>query len=288
MHCSLWFSNKCCELLGDFEISNVRALDAEISSLMTRLDSGIFQCLACDYQSKHRQSLQYHIESKHVNSPGHICQICNKVCPTKNALCLHRSRNHKNYDALLWESWVHKIHKNHTSLLVDLDAQVNSLLAKQLDGTWACTECGYKSNVKTNVKMHVESRHLVSEGFSCPTCQLLCPNRKSLRNHMTRKHNNQLSVNFCRWINFFSLELDFLVNSKMDKYSEGHGSGTVWRCTDCGYESKYKTNVSEHVESRHVQSAGAVCNYCSSVCVNRKALRNHVYKYHRNESKQDR
>ena len=85
--------------------------------------------------------------------------------------------------------------------LVDLDAQVSSLLAKQLDGAWTCTECGYKSNVKTNVKMHVESRHLVSEGFSCPTCQLLCPNRKSLRNHMTRKHNqnpNQLSVNFCR------------------------------------------------------------------------------------------
>ena len=74
----------------------------------------------------------------------------------------------------------------------------------------------------------------------------------------------------------------------MDKYSEGHGSGTVWRCTDCGYESKYKTNVSEHVESRHVQLTWAVCNYCSSVCVNREALRNHVYKYHRNESKQDR
>ena len=47
----------------------------------------------------------------------------------------------------------------------------------------------------------------------------------------------------------------------MNKYSEGHGSGTVWRCTDCGYKSKYKTNVSEHVESRHVQLTWAVCNY---------------------------
>ena len=121
----------------------------------------------------------------------------------------------------------------------------------------------------------------VCEGFSCPTFQLLCPNRKSLRNHMTRKHSQnpkkpQLSVNFCWWRNFFSLELDCLVNSKMNKYSEGHGSGTVWRCTDCGYKSKYKTNVSEHVESRHVQLTWAVCNYCSSVCVNREALRNHV------------
>ena len=78
-------------------------------------------------------------------------------------------------------------------LFVDLDAQVGSLLEKQSDGCWACTECGYRSNVKTNVKMHIESKHLVSEGFYCPTCQLLCPNRKSLRNHTTRKHSQNLN-----------------------------------------------------------------------------------------------
>ena len=81
--------------------------------------------------------------------------------------------------------------KYYTSILsvVDLDAQVGSLLAKQLDGTWTCTECGYSSKIKTNAKMHVESKHLVSQGFTCPICQLFCPNRKSLRNHMTRKHS---------------------------------------------------------------------------------------------------
>jgi len=85
---------------GALSVSTVGTLDAEIPSLMTRLDSGAFQCLECEYQSKHRQSLQYHIESRHVNSPGHICQICQKVCPTKNALCLHRSRHHKNFVGL--------------------------------------------------------------------------------------------------------------------------------------------------------------------------------------------
>ena len=93
-------ANKCCKILGALSVSTVGTLDAEISSLMTRLDSGAFQCLECEYQSKHRQSLQYHIESRHVNSPGHICQICQKVCPTKNALCLHRSRHHKNFVGL--------------------------------------------------------------------------------------------------------------------------------------------------------------------------------------------
>jgi hypothetical protein len=55
----------------------------------------------------------------------------------------------------------------------------------------------------------------------------------------------------------------------------------MWRCVDCGYESKYKTNVREHVESKHTESTGAVCSFCNVVCVNRKGLRNHVYKYHR-------
>lgn len=63
---------------------------------MTRTYDGEYQCLECPYRNKTKQRLMYHIESKHVESPGHICEFCQKVCPTKNALCLHRSRYHKN------------------------------------------------------------------------------------------------------------------------------------------------------------------------------------------------
>merc|ERR1719334_1755660 len=74
-------------------------------------------------------------------------------------------------------------------LILDLDAQVGEMISKQTDGQWSCIQCGYSSSVKTNVKMHIEIKHVVSAGFYCPLCQLFCPNRKSLRNHMTRKHN---------------------------------------------------------------------------------------------------
>lgn len=67
----------------------------------------------------------------------------------------------------------------------------------------------------------------------------------------------------------------------MVKVPEGPGMGSVWSCIECGYQSKYKTNVLEHVESKHVESGGALCSICNAVCVNRKGLRNHVYKYHR-------
>ena len=71
-------------------------LEELISSKMRRTEFGEWVCLDCDYTNKYRQRLQYHIESKHVSSPGHACEICQKICPTKNALCLHRSRYHKN------------------------------------------------------------------------------------------------------------------------------------------------------------------------------------------------
>ena len=71
-------------------------LEAMISQKMQRRPDGDWECLECPYSNKTRQRLQYHIESKHIASPGHVCDICFKVCPTKNALNLHRSRYHKN------------------------------------------------------------------------------------------------------------------------------------------------------------------------------------------------
>ena len=58
-------------------------------------------------------------------------------------------------------------------------------------------------------------------------------------------------------------------------------SGPVWRCLDCLYESKIKTNVLEHVESKHVLSLGVQCPVCNAVCPNRKSLRNHCYRHHK-------
>jgi hypothetical protein len=53
-----------------------------------------------------------------------------------------------------------------------------------------------------------------------------------------------------------------------------------WQCLECGYSSKYKTNVVEHVDARHVTHSDVFCLTCGKLCPNRKSLRNHQYKYH--------
>ena len=72
---------------------------------------------------------------------------------------------------------------------VSIVSVVNS---NQKIGRWkAAAECGYSSKIKTNIKMHVESKHNVPAEFHCPICQFYCPNRKSLKNHLDRKHGKE-------------------------------------------------------------------------------------------------
>ena len=74
----------------------VVGLELLISSKVGRdPDSGQWYCLDCDYVASTKQRIEFHIEAKHVQSPGHTCEFCQRVLPTKNALNLHRSRKHK-------------------------------------------------------------------------------------------------------------------------------------------------------------------------------------------------
>lgn len=71
-------------------------LNSLLSSKIERdLDNGQWFCLECGYTSSTRQRVMFHVEAKHVTGPGHVCEICDKFLPTKNALNLHRSRKHR-------------------------------------------------------------------------------------------------------------------------------------------------------------------------------------------------
>ena len=66
----------------------------------------------------------------------------------------------------------------------------------------------------------------------------------------------------------------------MEKFDSPEGQ--IWSCNACGYNSKFKKNVTEHVESKHVNSPGLFCSICNQFCKDRKSLRNHKYNYHKN------
>lgn len=74
-------------LLTDF-------VDVEIQRRMIKLVDGRFQCSDCYFISSHNSTMKCHIESKHLETSGYSCNICNKFCPTRNALKCHKYRIH--------------------------------------------------------------------------------------------------------------------------------------------------------------------------------------------------
>ncbi|XP_023319995.1 protein abrupt isoform X29 [Eurytemora carolleeae] len=69
-------------------------VDVEIQRRMIKLVDGRFQCSDCYFISSHNSTMKCHIESKHLETSGYSCNICNKFCPTRNALKCHKYRIH--------------------------------------------------------------------------------------------------------------------------------------------------------------------------------------------------
>lgn len=76
--------------------------------------------------------------------------------------------------------------------------------------------------------------------------------------------------------------MDVLIRSKMVKSDKSHGP-SMWLCTECDYSSKNNSNVYEHIEARHVGSAGYYCQFCDKTCPTRNAFRIHNVRHHSNK-----
>ena len=85
---------------------------------------------------------------------------------------------------------------------------------------------------------------------------------------------------------FKSLKLTILLAAVEEKMVKDiTENGVVWRCADCGHQTKFRTSLFEHVESKHVESSGYICQYCLKHCRTRNALRSHINRQHTSSNK---
>ena len=69
--------------------------EERILSCMMKNEQG-WNCLSCGWITKNKTRLFVHVEAKHMPGVGYNCPICDKLCPSLNALNAHKSRNHRN------------------------------------------------------------------------------------------------------------------------------------------------------------------------------------------------
>ena len=59
----------------------------------------------------------------------------------------------------------------------------------------------------------------------------------------------------------------------------------LWLCTACGKESRYKTDISRHIDSQHIiDHPGYDCDLCGEHLKSKQALRRHVSLKHQHET----
>jgi len=57
--------------------------------------------------------------------------------------------------------------------------------------------------------------------------------------------------------------------------------GSGWQCITCGWETKLRARLWEHVEANHVQTSGYLCPICHTPCPSKNALKVHKSRKHR-------
>lgn len=62
---------------------------------MVKIDSEVWGCALCEFRTKFYSTAVNHIEAKHVVSDGFQCEYCSTLCPTRQALKMHKSRKHR-------------------------------------------------------------------------------------------------------------------------------------------------------------------------------------------------
>ena len=88
------FANKIC-LHVLLYLDEAGTIDQVIHSQMQKCGVGLWVCVTCGWETKYKTRLYEHVEAKHMETGGRFCPICQKTCPSKNALASHVSRNHR-------------------------------------------------------------------------------------------------------------------------------------------------------------------------------------------------
>jgi len=57
--------------------------------------------------------------------------------------------------------------------------------------------------------------------------------------------------------------------------------GKAWQCAQCGYSTRRKSDLKDHIDAKHIERDPLPCTQCDMICPNKKSLKNHMYKHHK-------
>ena len=73
-----------------------------------------------------------------------------------------------------------------------IDAEIESKMLNLGGGMWQCTDC-HLTTKSTNLRNHIESKHVPTSGHYCLKCGKFCKSKNALITHNHRFHNKLIA-----------------------------------------------------------------------------------------------
>jgi len=245
----------------------------------------LLKCPECDHLSVSNTALICHIRIKHKNidkksgTPKvHVCDICERKTPSKNALKNHYLQHHadeKNWPFQCKECGKRFVHKAVMKTHIERDHRG---IKKYIHKTSVCEVCGKEVGTK-NMKFHVANKHGITTGgadeITCQICKYQCVTAAKLKYHMDKRHT-EVTCEECGEV----MLAVYLKRHKLQKHTEVHLKPYV--CYICnppkGFVDSHSYNDHNNI---HNGEKPYSCDYCTFKCANSSNLAQHLKKNHK-------
>lgn len=158
----------------------------------------------------------------------------------------------------------------------------NSHELKQHGTYLLCEICPYKTKYKEKLILHLHREH--EQPFPpnqkihrCDQCDFYCINNSRLRSHKIQ-HSGVEKKYICP-----QCGRSFLNERQMKSHVNSTHGARTFSCHLCSYASKRKSELNNHIKSRHSEDRPFRCNYCEYSCKLRGNLHKHIRLVHKLE-----
>ncbi|XP_031634401.1 zinc finger protein OZF-like [Contarinia nasturtii] len=248
------------------------------------------KCHLCNYASSNKPNVTRHIRT-HTGKTPFECEICAKTFSDKSNLNRHQKIHggikpfacHVCSSAFVTKQNLNKHFRTHVKQLSFACLKCGHRFAqeneKQLHEDrckcrrFQCYLCPHQCFCKTNLKHHMQAKHLGEKPFQCGVCEKEFSQKSNLKKHLAT-HAKQLSFRCAKCYRPFAQEDD-------KKAHEKRCNRRLHQCYLCKVSMVQSHQLKLHMRNHHTGDKPFPCKLCDTRFAMQGGAKHHMKTVHR-------
>ena len=228
-----------------------------------------FQCNFCGKADKTKTEHNRHIKNKHMPKDIFECDKCDKTLTSKLGLNLHLERSHSAFSKSKQCEFCEKSYR----LSSELDKHKAKIHGRKYVAK--CSICDKEFNSESKLSIHVNEVHGQIKNHKCDICNKQFGRGSLLKKHVKVVHRSEeIEKEKCKKCNLVCMPEN--MKKHMKKHDKDENQEGFLNCEKCDEKFKFKSELDNHIHSKH---NGFQCDVCNMV-LKKKSLRAHVVTMH--------